>query len=379
MNPYVSPPQTGMGVIAVPPAVPELSVIVPTFNERDNVEVLFAQLEAALDAVAWEAIFVDDDSPDGTADTVRAIGARDGRARCIRRVGRRGLAGACIEGMLAAQAPVVAVIDADLQHDPSALRTMLDLIRAGADLVVASRYMEGGSADAFDRQRSWLSRTATTMAKWLPGVSTSDPMSGFFMIRRDVVEARAPHLSRHGFKILLDIMTTTGRPLACVDVPFTFGARQAGESKLDRRTILDFLALLASKAIGATISPRFLWFSAVGGLGLLLHLAVLKGALAAGLAFAGAQAVATLCAMTSNFALNNALTYRDRRVHGWRIVPALAKFYAICGAGAVANVGVASWVFWGGSRWWAAGVAGSLIGAVWNYAMSTALVWGADE
>lgn len=380
MNSHVLPLQNGIEATPSPPIPPRLSVIVPTFNERENVERLFAQLDSALLGIAWEAIFVDDNSLDGTAQAVRVMGARDARARCIRRVGRRGLAGACIEGMLAAQATVVAVIDADLQHDAHLLRTMLAYIDEGADLVVASRYAEGGSASGFEqRHRDWLSRIANSLAHSLPGVTTTDPMSGFFMIRRAVLEDLAPKLSRDGFKILLDILTTSNGRLRSVDVPFVFAARQAGESKLDSRVLLDFGVLLASKWIGAGISPRFLLFAAVGTLGLLVHLIALKAALAAGAEFTPAQAIATVCAMTSNFALNNALTYRDKRVRGWRVLPALTMFYAICGTGAVANVGVASWAFWSGSRWWVAGLAGSLIGAVWNYAMSTILVWGGGE
>ena len=379
-NAHVLPLHNGIETILAPPTPPRLSVIVPTFNERDNVERLFAQLDAALLGISWEAIFVDDNSLDGTAQAVRVMGARDARARCIRRVGRRGLAGACIEGMLAAQAAVVAVIDADLQHDPNVLRTMFLRIHEGADLVVASRYTEGGSASGFEhRHRDWLSRIANALAHTLPGVTTTDPMSGFFMIRREALEDVAPKLSRHGFKVLLDILATSQGRLRSVDVPFVFGARQAGESKLDSRVLLDFGSLLASKWIGAGLSPRFLVFAAVGTLGLFVHLIALNASLAAGTEFTPAQAIATLCAMTSNFALNNVLTYRDKRVRGWRIVSALAKFYVICGTGAVANVGVASWAFWSGSRWWVAGIAGSLIGAVWNYAMSTTLVWGADE
>ncbi|MFH1556125.1 MAG: glycosyltransferase family 2 protein [Pseudomonadota bacterium] len=361
------------------PLAPELSVIVPTFNERDNIEVLFCELDTVLAGIAWEAIFVDDDSPDGTVQAVRALGARDPRARCIRRIGRRGLAGACIEGMLAAQAPIVAVIDGDLQHDARILRSMLDQVGQGADLVVASRYGDGGNSDAFDWRRGWISRSATNLARRLPGVATTDPMSGFFMIRRDHVEWLAPHLSRHGFKILLDILATAHGRLRVVDVPFRFGTRKLGESKLDRRIILEFFTLVASKWMGWTVSPRFVSFAFVGGTGLGLHLLVLKAGLASGLAFAPAQSIATVSAMTTNFALNNALTYRDRRLHGWRVLPALARFYAICGAGALANVGVANWGFTAGSRWWVAGVTGSLVGAVWNYAMRTLFVWGATE
>lgn len=356
---------------------PELSVIVPTFNERENVEALFCELETALDGLVWEVIFVDDDSPDGTTQAVRALGSRDGRARCIHRIGRRGLAGACMEGMLAAQAPVVAIMDGDLQHDARILRTMLKQIRRGADLAIASRYASGGSVAGLDRRRSWISRSATVVVQHLPGVTLStDPMSGFFMIRRDHIENLAPHLWPFGFKILLDILTSAAGQLKVVDVPFAFGARKIGESKLDRRVVLDFLTLIISRRVGGILSPRFFTFAAVGGFGLGVHLLVLKAALSGGFVFVAAQTVATMSAMTSNFALNNALTYRDRRVRGWRVPLALLKFYTICSAGALSNVGVANWVFAGGTRWWAAGIAGSLVGAVWNYAMSTTLVWG---
>ncbi|WP_051460592.1 glycosyltransferase family 2 protein [Xanthobacter sp. 126] len=360
------------------PAVPRLSVIVPTFNERGNVERMLAGIDGALKGVPYEVIFVDDDSPDGTADTVRQIGERDPRVRCIRRVGRRGLAGACIEGMLAAQAPLVAVIDGDLQHDVNVLRTMLDR-SPDADLVVASRYVDGGSADGLNRRRGAMSRTATGMARRILGIKTSDPMSGCFLIRRALVERLAPALSPNGFKILLDIMTASKEPMRVVEVPMAFAARDEGDSKLDSRTMLDFVTLLIFKVSGGAISPRFVWFSAVGGAGLVLHLLMLKGALLVGLGFAVAQSIATIGAMTSNFAMNNVFTYRDRRVSGLAMLPALLKFYLICGAGAVANVGVASWVFEGGWRWWLAGVAGSVIGAVWNFAMTSLFVWGPSK
>lgn len=358
--------------------VPRLTVVVPTFNERGNVERMFAGIDRALTGIPYEVIFVDDDSPDGTADAARQLGERDPRVRCIRRVGRRGLAGACIEGMLAAQAPLVAVIDGDLQHDANVLRTMFERI-ADADLVVASRYVDGGSADGLNRRRGAMSRTGATAARRFLGIQTSDPMSGCFLIRRARVERLAPALSPNGFKILLDIMTASKDPLRVVEVPMTFTARDEGKSKLDSRTVLDFITLLVAKMSGGAISPRFVWFSAVGGAGLVLHLLILKGALIAGLGFAVAQSIATIGAMTSNFAMNNVFTYRDRRVHGLAMLPALFKFYLICGAGAVANVGVASWVFEGGWRWWLAGVAGSIIGAVWNFAMTSLFVWGPSK
>src|ERR1700692_3273872 len=234
------------GPISPPQALsmPQLAVIVPTFNERDNVTTLFRRLEAALAGVSWEVVFVDDNSPDGTWDVVRGLARQDCRVRCIRRIGRRGLSGAFIEGILACSAPYAAVIDADLQHDETQLPKMLGLLQGGAaDLVVGSRYIEGGSADSFDRQRAGASQLATEVGKRVLRGKIQDPMSGFFMIRRDRFEQLAPQLSTQGFKILLDIVATARGEMRVVEVPFTFGSRLHGESKLDSMVALDFLGL----------------------------------------------------------------------------------------------------------------------------------------
>src|ERR1700749_4264168 len=182
-----------------PPQVvglPKLSVVIPTFNERDNVTTLFRRLEKTLAGIPFEAIFVDDNSPDGTWQVLRALSREDGRVRCIRRIGRRGLSGACIEGILASSAPCAAVIDADLQHDETQLPKMLALLQGGdLDLVVGSRYIEGGSADSFNRQGAGASALATEVAKRVLRVKIADPMSGFFMIRPDKFEQPGPTLS----------------------------------------------------------------------------------------------------------------------------------------------------------------------------------------
>src|SRR5580704_7528647 len=184
----------------LPRPAPELGVIIPTFNERDNVPRLVDMLKTALPEVAWELVIVDDNSPDGTSEVAKRIAATDARIRCIRRIGRRGLAGACLEGILASQATFVAVMDGDLQHDESLLVQMLRLMRADpAGLVVATRYGEGGSAAALSSERARGSRFATTLARRLLKLELSDPMSGFFMLRRELVEEIAPKLSTQGF------------------------------------------------------------------------------------------------------------------------------------------------------------------------------------
>jgi len=355
----------------------ELSVVVPSFNERDNVAVLTRKLEATLAGVAWEVIFVDDNSPDGTFDVVRDLARSDPRVRCIRRIGRRGLSGACIEGILASSAPFVAVMDADLQHDETRLPEMLERLRAGtADLVVGSRYIEGFATEGFDKKRAGASALATKMARWTLGVGIADPMSGFFMIRRDRFEELAPRLSVHGFKILLDVMATARGNLRTVEIPYQFGERQHGESKLDSMVMLDFVGLLLAKRTNDVVSLRFLLFSFVGGTGLFVHLATLFVALnVLNAHFALAQFCGAAVAMTSNFILNNFLTYRDQRLKGWALFFGLIGFYIVCSVGLLANVGVAFAVYGEKPIWWLAGAAGALMGVVWNYAMSGLFVW----
>ena len=357
--------------------LPQLSVVVPTFNERDNVTVLYRRLDATLTGIPWEVVFVDDNSPDGTWEVVRRLAQRDSRVRCIRRVGRRGLSGACIEGILASSAPYAAVIDADLQHDETQLPKMVALLQSGeAELVVGSRYVEGGSADSFNKQRAGASQLATEVAKRVLKVEIADPMSGFFMIRRDRFEQLAPQLSTQGFKILLDIVATAQGKLRTMEVPYTFGSRQHGESKLDSMVALDFLGLVLAKLTNDVVSLRFLLFAMVGSIGLVVHLSTLFIALELfNLPFPEAQAVGALVAMTSNFILNNFLTYRDQRLKGFAILRGLLLFYLVCSVGLFANVGVAFSVYDQEPIWWLAGAAGALMGVVWNYAMSGLFVW----
>jgi dolichol-phosphate mannosyltransferase len=367
-GPEIPPQATGL---------PQLSVIVPTFKERDNVTTLFRRLETTLKGVAFEVIFVDDNSPDGTWEVVRNLAREDSRVRCVRRIGRRGLSGACIEGILASSAPYVAVIDADLQHDETQLPAMLTLLQGGEfDLVVGSRYIDGGSAASFDKQRAGASALATEVAKRVLRVKIADPMSGFFMIRRDRFEQLAPQLSTQGFKILLDIVATAHGDLRIKEIPYSFGSRLHGESKLDSMVALDFLGLVLAKLTHDVVSLRFLLFAMVGSIGLVVHFGALFIALEIfDLPFPEAQACGALLAMTSNFILNNFLTYRDQRLKGFAILRGLLLFYLVCSVGLFANVGVAVSVYDQEPIWWLAGAAGALMGVVWNYAMSGLFVW----
>lgn len=360
------------------PRTLELGVVIPTFNEAENIRPLLGKLEAALRGIRWEAIFVDDGSRDGTVETLLDIAAADGRVRVIRRVGRRGLSTAVVEGMLASAAPVLAVIDADLQHDETILPQLHAAVADGdADIAVGTRYTAGGSITDWDASRAFISRAATRVAGLALRTEVSDPMSGFFAIRREALTAALPRLSGVGYKILLDLVASTPVPARIREVPYSFRRRTAGESKLDSTVALEYGLLLLDKTVGRFLPVRMLMFFAVGLLGLGVHLGLLRGWLATGLAFGTAQAIAVVGSMTVNFVLNNRLTYRDRRLRGFAFWRGLASFYAICSLGAAANVGVGSLIYDSDARWWFAGAVGALVGAAWNYAATSAVTWKA--
>lgn len=358
---------------------PELSIIVPCYNERANVAPMIARLDAALAGIAWEAIYVDDDSPDGTTEAVREIARHDPRVRCLCRVGRRGLASAVIEGALASSARYVAVIDADLQHDETRLPDMLARLRAGAaDVVVASRFAEGGDAAGLSAQwRHTLSAVAIGLAQRMMGVRLTDPMSGYFMLPQALFERLAPRLTGQGFKILLDLLLSAPAPLRVSEVGARFRPRAEGESKLSPLVMLQFGGLLLDKALHGLVPLRFVSFAMVGAFGVLVHLAVLEAMAQSGAGFTAAQTAATLVAMAANFQLNNLITYRDQRLRGGRLWRGLALFMLVCGLGAIANIGIARALYLGGNAGSVpAGAVGAVIGVVWNYTMSTTLVWG---
>jgi dolichol-phosphate mannosyltransferase len=355
----------------------DLTIVVPTLNERDNIQPMVAELERVLVGVAWEVVFVDDDSADGTVARIQELAQSNPRIRCLHRIGRRGLSSACIEGALSSTAPVIAVTDADMQHDETLLPQMLLTLKNGSyDIVIGSRYMAGGNADSFDSWRAKVSEVATRLGKRLIKADVTDPMSGFFMIRRDAFDRAVRSLSGIGFKILLDIFTSYPGRLRFAELPYQFRERLHGDSKLDTMVIWEYLMLIIDKRSGGLVPARFLMFCLVGGLGLGVNLAVLDTAIQyLPVNFRTAVAIATFTAMVFNFWLNNVFTYRDRRLKGWRFVQGLISFCLVCSIGGIANVGAADFLFGQGKEWWAAGIAGALVSVIWNYATTSIFTW----
>ena len=375
LRPAASSAQTAMLPSPEETREVELSVVVPAYNERDNVAELIGRLDSALRGIAWEVIYVDDDSPDGTADEVRARARVDRRVRCVQRIGRRGLSSAVIEGILTSSAPYVAVIDADLQHDESLLPRMLDRIKLDAlDVIIGSRYVDGGGTGNWNDTRATLSRLATRVSRLVVRQPLTDPMSGFFLISRPAFDRAVRRLSGQGFKILLDLFASSPEPYRFTELPYTFRSRVHGESKLDGMVVWEYVMLLVDKRVGGYIPARFALFAAVGASGLVVHLLALA-ALLHWSSFAKAQLTASLMAMVTNFLINNAFTYRDRRLRGRRLLTGLATFVAVCSVGAIANVRFALAAFEQDYSWWVSGIAGAIVGAVWNYTMSSLLTW----
>lgn len=361
----------------------ELCVVVPVLNERDNVSPLVERLRATLNGIAWEMVFVDDGSNDGTREAVTAIGRSDSRVRLLCRTGRRGLASAFIEGVQCSLSPYVAAMDGDLQHDEALLPRMLAVLRAGAaDIVVGSRYIGGGDsttdiAGAWSGRRASMSGVATRLSRIVLRAEVTDPMSGFFMLPRTVFDRAAPRLSAVGFKILLDMLASLPEPPRVRELPYRFRARVAGTSKLDAGVLFDFVLLLLDKLMGAIVPVRFVLFALIGVLGLFAHLLVLRVGLTwGGLGFAAAQTTATVCAIIGNFVLNNLFTFRDRMLKGAQILPGLLVFSSVCSLGAIANLNIASlMVDAGHETWWSAGVVGAAMSLVWNFAVGSTLTW----
>ena len=360
--------------------MPELTVVVPTFNERENVASTVEALAEALRGIDYEVIFVDDDSPDDTTAAVRALAQTDPRVRVIQRIRRRGLASAVVEGFLASSAEYLAVIDGDMQHDERVLPDMLAKLKAdGLDIVIGTRNAEGGSVGSFAKSRFRLSRAGQWLAAWVTKAPVSDPMSGFFLLTSGYFREVAHGLSNTGFKILLDLLATARRPVRIGEVGYTFRTRRAGTSKLDILVVLEFLELLLDKKLGRWLPVSYLVFGMVGGFGVLANLALTQMFLSCGLSFQRALLSATSLVIALNFFLNNSLTFRARRLKGWRVVTGLAVFYLACSIGLVMNLFLADNLSHSGVERWAAALFGILFSSVWNYGITSLFVWRINQ
>ncbi len=355
----------------------DLCIVVPTLDERENLGLLLERLRNALHGICYEVIVVDDDSPDGTAALARRLSRTQDNLRVLHRIGRRGLSSACIEGMLATAAPFIAVIDADLQHDETILPEMYRRIRSeNLDLVVGSRNLAGGGMGEFSKWRRRLSQLGRRVSGVQRHAALTDPMSGFFILRRTFFERIAHRLTGAGFKILLDIVLSSEGHPRIGEVPYRFRLRQHGQSKLDLIVGLEYLELILDKLIGDFVSVRFVMFALVGALGAVVHLMLLGAMLKIEhLSFVKSQTSATGIVMILNYVLNNSLTYRDRRRRGAAFLFGLLTFCIACSLGVIANVDISAEAFRHGVPWVLSGIIGLLFSGIWNYGVTAMTTW----
>ena len=356
-----------------------LTIVIPTFNEYENIVPIIEKLEEALLDIDFQIIFVDDNSTDGTADIVRKINRKKPYVSLLLRIGKRGLAGACIEGLLTANSDLVAVMDCDLQHDEKKLINMYQKFKNDQqlDLVVGSRHLKDGSADAgFNKFRESASKIATNLSKYMLKLNTSDPMSGFFMVRKSSVIPIITKLQPEGFKILADMIASSQKKWKIEEVAYDFRKRLNGESKMEATVAFELLGLLISHLTFGFLSLRFILFLIVGFSGVFVQLIMAWFFLSSlNLSFAFAQSFAVVFAMTTNFYLNNFLTYKDRSLTGWSFLKGLVSFYMVCSIGAVCNVSIAKMVFEILPIWQLASLSGAIVGALWNFFFSSIFTW----
>lgn len=354
-----------------------LSIIVPTYNEFDSVSPLISKIDDVLSGRDFEILFVDDDSPDGTAAKVISLSDSYPVKAIVRKEGKRGLAPSVVEGLDHVSGDIVLVMDADLQHPPEAIPDLVNEIVNGADIVVASRYIPGGRVPGLSPLRKLASRGATLLAHlMLPRVrSIKDPMSGFFAFKRNVVAGI--ELKPIGFKILLEILTL-GKYETSKEVPIEFGARDRGESKLNLREQIHYLKHLFSlfKRNGELL--RFCKFCAVGFSGVIVNLGIMWLLTEkAGIFYIASAAISIEVSIISNFLLNNHFTFSDRRRHGiTTLLKRLLRFNAVSLFGIGINL-ITIWLLTSvfGIYYLLSNCAGIVLATSWNYLVNNWWTW----
>jgi len=294
----------------------ELSLIVPTYCERQNIATLIERVHQSLSSYSYELIVVDDNSPDGTSELAQSL-SKDYRVRVITRIDERGLASAVVEGFKQAKGNILGVIDADLQHPPEIVLELLKKVRSGADVVIASRYVEGGGSEGWSMNRKIISRASKVLAALLlPSIrGIKDPLSGFFLLRREVIDG--VELSPTGYKILLEVLVK-GKAREIAEVSYIFSERERGKSNLSGGEGINYLKHLYSLArLGGPI--RFIKFGLVGASGTLVYLGLLTlFTEVLGLFYIISAAISYETSIITNFTLNDIWTFRDSRSPGMR-------------------------------------------------------------
>jgi dolichol-phosphate mannosyltransferase len=377
------------------PTVPAVSVITPTFNEAENLPILVERLHRALDGVTHEIVVADDDSPDRTWEVAEALAADDPSITVMRRFHDPGLSASVLDAMTVARGETLAVIDADLQHDPSILPEMVRRVREGeADVVVGSRSTVGGGYGDWAAGRRLVSWVATLIARVLLRVPVSDPMSGYFVVSRDAYERTAAQINPRGFKILLEFVGRN-RSLRVQEIGYEFANRVHGETKLNRSVIRSYLLGVAELRVGRQINPTFLLYVLVGIVGLVVNSVAFWVAewigfpmidtglndeidpIATSFIFSVQLSILVL------FVLNNEFTFWELRYRGWSRLPAFAVYEVMSLVGTGVHVAVFTFLqesgfllsFLGGATRVVHNLIGAVVALIINWYLNTTYLW----
>ena len=358
---------------------PSLSIVIPTYNEKDNISKILEKLKDALKGINHEIIFVDDNSPDETSREIKFFMRKSSNIRLVHRIGRRGLSGAVIEGFFAANSDLVAVMDCDLQHDETKLSDMMDLFSKSTslDIVIATRFTDEGEISdiAFSKIRKLGSKITTFLVKKLLNIKSSDPLSGFFMAKKETFLRSTDKLQTQGFKILADFLATEGKNIEIKELGYKFKNRITGESKMSFQTALELMGLILSQIFQGRVSIRFILFCMVGLSGIFVQLLITGASMFFINQFPTSQTLGIIAAMTSNYFLNNSITFKERKLQSFELIRGLFSFYLICSLGAFTNFAIASYIFDFSSNWLISSFIGAVFGAIWNFTLTSIFTW----
>lgn len=353
------------------------SIVIPTYNEKENILSLINEIQNELSTFAYELIIVDDNSPDKTAETVKKFvkGKNLKNVICINRSWHKGLSSAVVEGMAASKSPLIIVMDGDGQHDP---KDILQLIKTQQDheldLVIGSRFFGDTSNTSLSKNRSFLSKLGIKITKLIIGEKYSDPLTGFFLIKREILESIQKEIYKDGFKILFDVLMLK-RNLHWSEIQINFRARNAGDSKLNLSTLAHLLGQIVENLSFRLIPSTFFVFSVIGSLGVIIHLLTLYIFLSMGFAYILSNFLGSAFALTSNYFLNNYLTFNNLHKTWVSKALGLMKYSFFNSLSLVANIGVAAYLYFDDFSLAISTLLGITAGLLLNYFLSRNIVF----
>ena len=355
-----------------------ISIIIPTFNEIQNIIPLVQKIKVSLNSkINWEIIFVDDNSPDKTYEKIKSLKKDYSNIKVIKRLNERGLAGAVLTGLNSCSYEQIIIMDADLQHDPIFILKLLNkMYQNEASIVVASRFIKDSKSNNFHILREIGSKTMIKVFNLFSSIKLYDPMSGFFIIKKDLFLKISKNLSSDGYKILADIILNIPKNVKVSQIPIDFKQRHAGESKMNLKVLWDLLLVIIHSFLKKYVPREYLSYIGVGMIGLSFHVMSLYLLYKIiDISFLISHLIATLIAIFVNYTLNNILTFYNNNLMGIKWLLGLINYYIFCSYGIFISFAIAKTLIGFNFNWFIAGLVGAFTASVWNFSMSKFIIW----